>query len=162
MTGRRAALAMLAALALLVVPACDNAKEPAYQGWIEAELIFVGPDESGRIQTLTVREGDQVELRQLLFTLDTELQDADVAMQEAVAVTSRAWRKANFAELSSGALAPLLPVSTAMGLAAGSDDAEDWKPRFTRATGIEPDARLSGTEFAVQLYRERLVARALR
>jgi HlyD family secretion protein len=83
MTGRRAALAMFAALALLVVPACDNAKEPAYQGWIEAELIFVGPDESGRIETLNVREGDQVELRQLLFTLDTELQAADVAMQEA-------------------------------------------------------------------------------
>jgi len=83
MTGRRAALAMLAALALLVVPACDNVKEPSYQGWIEAELIFVGPDESGRIETLTVREGDQVELRQLLFTLDTELQAADVAMQEA-------------------------------------------------------------------------------
>jgi HlyD family secretion protein len=83
MTGGRAALALLAALALVVVPACDNVKEPAYQGWIEAELIFVGPDESGRIQTLSVREGDQVELRQLLFTLDTELQDADVAMQEA-------------------------------------------------------------------------------
>ena len=30
-----------------------------------------------------MREGDQVELRQLLFTLDTELQLADVAMQEA-------------------------------------------------------------------------------
>ncbi|QGY04584.1 hypothetical protein MMSR116_23740 [Methylobacterium mesophilicum SR1.6/6] len=86
----------------------------------------------------------------------------NVAMQEAVAMTNRNWRKAHFAVPSSGALAPLLPVSTAMGLAAGSDDAEDWKPRFTRATGIEPDAHLPGTEFAVQLYRERLVARALR
>ena len=85
----------------------------------------------------------------------------DVAMQEAVATTSRDWRKARFAVPSSGALAPLLPVTTAMGLAAASDDAEDWKPRFTRATGLEPDARLPGTEFAVQLYRERLVARAL-
>ena len=83
MTGRRAALAMLAALALLVIPACDNAKEPTYQGWIEAELIFVGPDEAGRIGALEVRQGDQVELRQPLFTLDTELQAADVAMQEA-------------------------------------------------------------------------------
>ena len=35
------------------------------QGWVEAELIFVGPDETGRIETLTVREGDQVELRAL-------------------------------------------------------------------------------------------------
>ena len=81
MSARRIALAVLAAL--VVLAGCDNAKEPAFQGWVEAELIFVGPDEIGRIETLTVREGDQVELRQLLFTLDTELQLADVAMQEA-------------------------------------------------------------------------------
>jgi HlyD family secretion protein len=81
MSARRIALAVLAAL--VVLAGCDNAKEPAFQGWVEAELIFVGPDETGRIETLTVREGDQVELRQLLFTLDTELQLADVAMQEA-------------------------------------------------------------------------------
>lgn len=81
MSTRQAALAMLAALAVLV--GCDDAKEPTFQGWMEAELIFVGPDETGRIETLAVREGDQVELRQPLFTLDTELQLADVAMQEA-------------------------------------------------------------------------------
>ncbi len=85
----------------------------------------------------------------------------DVAMQEAVATTNRDWRRSRFVVPSSGPLAPLLPVTTAMGLAAASDDAEDWKPRFTRATGLQPDARLSGTEFAVQLYRERLVARLL-
>ena len=51
-----------------------HGRMPAFQGWVEAELIFVGPDETGRIETLTVREGDQVELRQLLFTLDAELQ----------------------------------------------------------------------------------------
>ena len=61
MTARRIALAVLAAL--VVLAGCDNAREPAFQGWVEAELIFVGPDESGRIETLTVREGDQVELR---------------------------------------------------------------------------------------------------
>lgn len=81
MSARRIAVAVIAAL--VVLAGCDNAKEPAFQGWVEAELIFVGPDESGRIGTLSVREGDQVELRQLLFTLDTELQTADVAMQEA-------------------------------------------------------------------------------
>jgi HlyD family secretion protein len=81
MSARQAALAMLAALAVLV--GCDDAKQPTFQGWMEAELIFVGPDETGRIETLAVREGDQVELRQPLFTLDTELQLADVAMQEA-------------------------------------------------------------------------------
>ena len=81
MTAGRIALAVLAAL--VVLTGCDNAKDASFQGWVEAELIFVGPDEAGRIETLSVREGDQVELRQLLFTLDTELQAADVAMQEA-------------------------------------------------------------------------------
>ncbi len=80
MTRRRIALALAAAL---VLAGCDNGKEPTYQGWVEAELIFVGPDEQGRIETLSVREGDQVDLRAPLFTLDADLQLADVAMQEA-------------------------------------------------------------------------------
>src|SRR6266511_2187117 len=80
MSGRRFALALLGFLALA---GCDNGKEPSFQGWIEAELIFVGPDETGRVETLTVREGDQVERGTLLFTVDPDLQLADVAMQEA-------------------------------------------------------------------------------
>ena len=70
-------------LAALLLAGCDNGKEPVFQGWMEAELIFVGPDETGRIQTLAVREGDQVEQGKMLFTLDPDLQVADVAMQEA-------------------------------------------------------------------------------
>ncbi len=80
MTWRRITLVLALALALT---GCDNGKAPTYQGWIEAELIFVGPDEQGRIETLNVREGDQVALRAPLFTLDSDLQQADVAMQEA-------------------------------------------------------------------------------
>jgi len=80
MSARRIALALLVALLLV---GCDNAKEPAFQGWVEAELIFVGPDESGRVETLSVREGDQVALKAPLFTVDPDLQLADVAMQEA-------------------------------------------------------------------------------
>jgi HlyD family secretion protein len=80
MSARRIALALFAALILV---GCDNAKEPVFQGWVEAELIFVGPDESGRVETLSVREGDQVALKAPLFTVDPDLQLADVAMQEA-------------------------------------------------------------------------------
>jgi HlyD family secretion protein len=80
MSTRRVALALFAALLL---GGCNDGKEPTFQGWIEAELIFVGPDETGRVETLSVREGDQVELRAPLFTLDADLQLADVAMQEA-------------------------------------------------------------------------------
>jgi HlyD family secretion protein len=69
--------------AALVLAGCNDAKAPVFQGWVEAELIFVGPDEAGRIEALSVREGDPVELRAPLFTLDADLQLADVAMQEA-------------------------------------------------------------------------------
>jgi HlyD family secretion protein len=79
----RAPRIALAFIAVLLLAGCDNGKETAFQGWMEAELIFVGPDESGRIETLAVREGDRVELRAPLFTLDADLQLADVAMQEA-------------------------------------------------------------------------------
>jgi HlyD family secretion protein len=81
---RHRSIGLAAVLAtVLVLAGCGNGKESTYQGWIEAELIFVGPDETGRIETLSVREGDQVELRAPLFTLDADLQLADVAMQEA-------------------------------------------------------------------------------
>lgn len=89
MSAGQALLALLAGLTVLAVPGCDDAKEPVFQGWVEAELIFVGPDEAGRIETLNVRQGDQVELRQPLFTLDTELQAADVAMQEAAVTNAK-------------------------------------------------------------------------
>jgi HlyD family secretion protein len=73
--------ALIAAATLL--SACNGDQASSFQGWVEADMIFVGPDESGRIETLSVREGDMVDLRAPLFTLDADLQRADVAMQEA-------------------------------------------------------------------------------
>jgi HlyD family secretion protein len=81
--GRIFLVSVLALAATLVLAGCNDGKEPAFQGWMEAELIFVGPDETGRIETLSVREGDHVEQRSPLFTVDADLQGADVAMQEA-------------------------------------------------------------------------------
>lgn len=80
MNYRRTAIAL--ALALLLT-GCERASDATFQGWVEADLIFVSPDEIGRVETLAVREGDQATLRAPLFTLDSELQQADVAMQEA-------------------------------------------------------------------------------
>ena len=61
MTSSRSRLSILAALALAAVLAgCKEAKNPGYQGWVEADMIFVSPDESGRVTKLNAREGDEV------------------------------------------------------------------------------------------------------
>ena len=73
---RSSAAIVLAALALA---GCSGANEPGLQGWVEAEMLFVGPDDPGRVETLAVREGDKVEQGVPLFSVDDALQQADVA-----------------------------------------------------------------------------------
>ena len=52
---------ILAALALAaVLTGCKERKDPGFQGWVEADMIFVSPDESGRVTKLNAREGDEV------------------------------------------------------------------------------------------------------
>jgi HlyD family secretion protein len=63
--------------------------EPRFQGWVEAQLIFVSPDEIGRIETLSVREGDAVKAGAPLFALDADLQHAAVAEADATVVNAR-------------------------------------------------------------------------
>ena len=86
MTMKLAAAAALA-LAGLALAGCDKGNESQLQGWVEAELIFVSPDEQGRMETLKVREGDHVKKGDLLFAVDDDLQKADVVVKKA-AVTN--------------------------------------------------------------------------
>jgi hypothetical protein len=85
----------------------------------------------------------------------------DLTFENIALAPSLSWRKSHFSETASGPLAALLPITAALGIAAISDDAEDWKPRFKRLTNLDPGAELKATECSVQLYRERLVASAL-
>jgi len=73
-TFARAAFLTLA----LVLAACSNNSNGRMQGWIEGDFVFVGPDEMGRVETLSVREGDQVATGAPLFFVDADLQQADV------------------------------------------------------------------------------------
>jgi len=81
----RAAVLLLVSIALA---ACET-KQTSYQGWIEANLIFVAPDEAGRIETLGVREGDAVAAGSPVFSVDDELQRADVNLNAATLANAR-------------------------------------------------------------------------
>ena len=85
----RTILAGLAALSALALAGCDNGKSQLLQGWVEAELIFVSPDEQGRVETLKVREGSRVEKGELLFTVDDDLQRADLVVRKSTVTTAQ-------------------------------------------------------------------------
>ena len=117
---------------------CGQSNDTVLQGWVEAELVFVSPDEQGRVEAENVREGDQVKKGDVLFTVDDDLQRADVAVREAAVTTAQqAFDRAK--QL----------LTTAAGTQKTYDDAEaallqakanlDWsKTRLARRRGISP------------------------
>jgi HlyD family secretion protein len=44
----------------LALAGCDHSNSRHLQGWVEADLVFISPDEQGRVETLKVREGDHI------------------------------------------------------------------------------------------------------
>ena len=79
----------MAVIGLSLALAACNDKTPTFQGWVEANLIFVAPDEAGRVETLNVREGTAVDIGTPLFSVDQELQRADLNLNNATLVMAR-------------------------------------------------------------------------
>jgi HlyD family secretion protein len=129
---------LLAAFALSLLAGCSSGDNHTLQGWVEADLVFVSPDEQGRVEMEKVREGDHVTKGQLLFTLDDDLQAADVAVKEAALTNAQqAFDRAK--DL----------LTTAAGTRKTYDDAEaalrqakanlEWsKTRLARRRGLSP------------------------
>jgi HlyD family secretion protein len=74
---------IIAAGALVVATWRLPQVDPTFQGWIEANFVFIGADEIGRVESLAVREGDLVATGAPLFTVDSDLQLAAVKQTEA-------------------------------------------------------------------------------
>jgi HlyD family secretion protein len=72
-----------------LLAACGDARQDSYQGWVEGVFVFVGPDEAGRVEGLVVREGDVVAAGDALFSVDEELQQADLRVAESVLNNAR-------------------------------------------------------------------------
>lgn len=76
---RRARSLIPALLLGLALSACGQSGGPeTLPGYMEADLVLVGPEEGGRIAELPVEEGGSVEKGDPLFTLESETQRANV------------------------------------------------------------------------------------
>ena len=92
---RKSVTLALLVLASAVLAACGKSNDRQLQGWVEAETVYVSPDEQGRVEVLKIHQGDKVEKGDLLFTLDDDLQKADVVVkQAAVSSAQQAFERA--------------------------------------------------------------------
>jgi len=136
MIGR--SLAMLALTALL--GGCNDARNPGYQGWVEADMIFVSPDEYGRVTKLNVREGDEVKIGDQLFSVDDDLQQATLNQSKATLLNAQQSydRAASLAKTGSGTQATL--DAAVSGLRVAEAQVVTSETRLARRVGYAPIA----------------------
>ena len=73
---------LIGPLALLALAACKPASR-GYQGWVEGDFLFIGPEESGRVTELVVAEGREVKAGDFLFAVDSAVQIAETEAAKA-------------------------------------------------------------------------------
>jgi HlyD family secretion protein len=143
MTSSQMAMRILATLALAALLAgCNERREPGYQGWVEADMIFVSPDESGRVIQLGVREGDEVKQGAPLYTVDDDLQKADLNQNNATLANAQQTydRAASLSKTGSGTQANLDSAVSALRVAEARVNTS--QTRLARRSGFAP---VSGT-----------------
>src|SRR5215467_12519154 len=132
---------ILAALALTTLLAsCNENRDPGFQGWVEADMIFVSPDESGRVTKLNVREGDEVKVGQQLYSVDDDLQQADLNQNKATLANAQQTydRAASLSKTGSGTQANLDSAVSALRVAEARVNTSET--RLARRKGFAPVA----------------------
>jgi HlyD family secretion protein len=77
-------VALVAAAALAALPLLfSDRSQRAYQGWVEADTLFIGADTSGRLVKLDVVEGQATAPGSPLFSLDSRSEEAAVGSARA-------------------------------------------------------------------------------
>jgi HlyD family secretion protein len=145
MTSSRTMLRWFGALALALATAlagCDQGKDPGYQGWVEADMIFVSPDESGRVTKLNAREGDEVTAGAALYSVDDDLQQADLNQNNATLANARQSfdRAQSLSRTGAGTQATLDSAVSALRVAEARVNTS--QTRLARRSGFAP---VSGT-----------------
>ena len=130
---------ILAALALAaVLTGCKERKDPGFQGWVEADMIFVSPDESGRVTKLNAREGDEVKPGDPLYSVDDDLQQADLNQNKATLANAQQTfdRAASLSKTGSGTQANLDSATSALRVAEARINTS--QTRLARRSGFAP------------------------
>jgi HlyD family secretion protein len=143
MTSSRMTTRIVAAIALAALLAgCNDKRDPGFQGWVEADMIFVSPDESGRVTKLNAREGDQVKVGDQLYSVDDDLQQADLNQNKATLANAQQTydRAASLSKTGSGTQASLDSAVSALRVAEARVNTS--QTRLARRSGFAP---VSGT-----------------
>jgi len=130
---------ILAALTLAaVLGGCNERKDPGFQGWVEADMIFVSPDESGRVTKLNAREGDEVKPGAQLYSVDDDLQQADLNQNNATLANAKQTydRAASLSKTGSGTQASLDSAVSALRVAEARVNTS--QTRLARRNGFAP------------------------
>ncbi|WP_236840746.1 MULTISPECIES: efflux RND transporter periplasmic adaptor subunit [unclassified Bradyrhizobium] len=134
-------LCAIAALALATsLAGCKEKRDPGFQGWVEADMIFVSPDEAGRVTKLNVREGDEVKVGDHLYSVDDDLQLADLNQNKATLANAQQTydRAASLNKTGSGTQANL--DSAVSGLRVAEARVATSETRMARRRGFAPVA----------------------
>lgn len=74
---------VIAGVGALLLSTYEANREAVFPGYMEADLVLVGSEQGGRVETLSVQEGDSVEKGAAIFTLESTEQEAEVAAAKA-------------------------------------------------------------------------------
>lgn len=140
MTSSRMTTVLAAAALAVLLAGCNDKRDPGFQGWVEADMIFVSPDESGRVNKLNVREGDQVKAGDQLYSVDDDLQQADLNQNKATLANAQQTydRAAALSKTGSGTQASLDSAVSALRVAEARVNTS--QTRLARRSGFAPVA----------------------
>lgn len=143
-------------LSALALAACSGEPDTGFHGYAEGDYTSLAPLGAGRIESVEVREGDAVDAGALLFTLDTEIEDAALAAAEARLAAA----EARFDDAAAGGRAPEIAavrdqLSAARATAAQAQD-DLIRARELFGRGVVPRARLDDAEAAAAAANARV------
>jgi HlyD family secretion protein len=133
-------LTLAAIMLATTLAGCNEKRDPGFQGWVEADMIFVSPDEAGRVTRLNVREGDAVKQGDQLYSVDDDLQKADLNQNKATLANAQQTydRAASLSKTGSGTQATLDSAVSSLRVAEARVNTSET--RLARRQGFAPVA----------------------